>query len=175
MTHTLFLTLFSYLLLSGLDAMAQQSREMQPLEIHDFECLQSLECIQSSQSLKRKGWSFIFDDTVDEFAPELTARMEGENISFLATYDKQGNMIKSKYERVNMALPRCLLTYLTQDNYQGWKIAGSEMQMKDFDPASVKYTVRLENETSMKSEAFDAEFINELHLKHEGLAQYCPH
>ena len=172
--QTLPLIIFSLFFFSALDSHAQQAREMQPLEVHDFECLRSLDCVQSSQSLRSKGWSFIFDDTVDEFAPELTARMEGENISFLAIYDKQGNMIKSKYERVDMALPRCLLAYLTQDNYKGWKIAGSEMVMQDFDPASVRYKVMLENSTSEKSEVFDSEFINELHLKHEGLAKYCP-
>jgi len=164
---------FFFLLFGVLEANAQQLREMQPLEVHDFHCLQWLECVENSQSLKDKGWSFIFDETVDEFAQELTASMKGENVSFFAIYDKEGFLIRSDYKRKNVALPKCLLSYLTEGKYKEWRITGSEMEMKDFDPDLVKYKVVLENHTSTTSEVFDAEFINDLHVKHEGLAKYC--
>lgn len=170
-TKPLLLPLFSFLLFCVLDAHTQQVREMQPLEKHDFECLQSLDCVQSSQSLKSKGWLFIFDETVDEFAPELTARMEGENISLLSIYDNEGNMIKSKYKRRNVALPTSLLRYLTEGNYEEWKITGSEMVMNDFDPSSARYLVMLEKNSSVISEVFDSEFINGLHLKYQSLVK----
>lgn len=165
--------LFNLLVFGALDGIAQQLREMQPLDPHDFECLQSLECVQDSKSLESKGWSFIFDETVDEYARELTARMKGENISFFAIYDKQGHLIRSNYKRQNIALPKCLLAYLTEGNYKDWQVIGSEMKMKDFDPSSVTYKVVLKNKTSDTSEVFDFDFINDLHLKYEGLAELC--
>jgi hypothetical protein len=154
------------------DSNAQQVREMQPLEALDFECLQSLECVQSSQSLKSKGWSFIFDETVDEYARELTAIMKSENIFFFAIYDHEGYVIRSDYKRNNSALPLCLLAYLAEGDYKGWQITGSELEIRDFDPATVKYKVILENKTSAKSEVYDYDFIESLHLKHEDLAQH---
>lgn len=172
-TQILFSIIFFFLLISALDSKAQQVREMHPLDVQDFKCLQSLECVQNSQSLKSKGWVFIFDETVDEFARELTARMKGENVSFFALYDKQGHLIRSTYKQRNVALPKCLLSYLTEGNYEEWQITGSEMVLKDFDPTSIKYKVMLENHTSATSEVYDFEFINDLHLKYEGLATYC--
>lgn len=170
--QTLLFIAIPFVLIGALDANAQQVREMQSPELHDFECMKSLECIQDSQSLKGKGWSFIFDETVDEFAGELTARMKGDNISLMATYDKEGQLIASRYKRIDVALPNCLLAYLTESQYEGWQIIGSEMVIKDFDPATSQYTVFLENATSVRSEKFDYEFVNDLHLKHEGLAKH---
>lgn len=172
-TRILLPILFVSIFFGALELHAQQAREMYPLEIDDYECLKSLECIQSSQSLKRKGWSFIFDETVDEYARELTARMKGKNVSFLAKYDKEGFMIGSKYKLNNIALPTCLLTYLVEGKYKGWQITASEMVMDDFDPASVRYKVLLKNDTSLRSEVFDSEFIGDLHLKFDGHAKHC--
>jgi len=172
-TQIILLSTCSFLLFSTLDSQAQQVREMYPLEIHDFECLQSLQCAQSSQSLKNKGWTFIFDETVDEFTRELTARMKGENISFLAKYDKQGEVIRSTYKQNNAALPTCLLEYLSEGNYEEWQITGSEMVMRDFDATSITYKVKMKNKTTVASEEFDFEFINDLHQKYEGLAKLC--
>lgn len=172
-TQILLLVIFTFLVLGALDSKAQQLREMQPLEVQDFKCLQSLECVQSSQNLKSKGWFFIFDETVDEYARELTARMKGENVSFFALYDKEGHLIRSTYKQRNVALPKCLLSYLTEGNYEEWQITGSEMVLKDFDPATIKYKVMLENHTSATSEVYDFEFINDLHLKYQDLATFC--
>lgn len=172
-TQVLLSVIFTFLILGALDSKAQQVREMHPLDVQDFKCLQSLECVQNSQSLKNKGWLFIYDETVDEFARELTARMKGETLSFFALYDKQGHLIRSNYKRNNVALPKCLLSYLTEGNYKGWQITGSEMVLKDFDPTSIKYKVMLENHTSATSEVYDFEFINDLHLKYEGMATFC--
>lgn len=89
-TQILPLFLISFLLLYVLDSNAQQTREMRPLDNYDFECLQSLECVQNSRSLKEKGWTFIFDETEDEFAQEFRASMKGEHISFLPSMIKKG-------------------------------------------------------------------------------------
>jgi hypothetical protein len=171
-TQILGSTIISILLFGALDSNAQQVREMQPLEAHDFECLQSLECVQSSQSLKSKGWVFIFDETVDDLARELTAKMKSKHISFFATYDELGDVLRSKYKRENVALPRCLLKHLAEGTYKGWEITRSEMMVKNLDPTSIKYKVKLKNNTSTKSEVFDFKFINDLHLKHGGLGKY---
>lgn len=173
-TYIISLFIFLYLHFGVLDAHAQQFRELQPLDVHNFECLKSLECAQNSQSLKSKGWSFVFDETVDEFAPELTAQMKGENISFFAIYDSKGYLIRSTYKREDVALPNRLLAYLTAGDYKGWQITRTEMVVKDFDPATVNYKVMLKNNTLAKSEVFDSKFINDLHLKNEGLVKQLP-
>lgn len=165
--------LFALFMLSTFDSNAQQPREMYPLEVHDFECLRSLDCVQNSQSLKSKGWSFIFDETVDDFAKELTAQMKGENIYLYAIYDKEGKLIKSTYKRKDAALPKCLLTHHTEDNYNGWRITGSEMVVRDFDPSTIKYKVMLESETSARSEIYDFDLISDLHSSYEGMAELC--
>lgn len=171
--RSLISTLFAFLILGTFDSNAQQLREMQALEAHDFECLRSLDCVQNSQSLKSKGWAFIFDETVDEFAKELTARMKGENIYFLAIYDKEGKLIKSTYRRKDVALPGCLLTFHTEDKHEGWRITGSEMVVRDFDPSTIKYKVKLESETSARSEEYDFDFISNLHSSYESEAELC--
>jgi len=169
-TQILLSTIFSLLLFGPLNTNAQQMREMKPLKVQDFKCLQSLECVQSSQHLKSKGWTFVFDDTVDKFARELTARMKGEHVYFHAIYDEKGNLIRSNYKLENAALPSCLLKHLAEGTYKGWQIAGSRLVVKNFDPASLKYKVILKNKASTKSVVYDNEFINDLHLKYEGLA-----
>lgn len=173
-TYFISLFIFSCLLIDASDAQGQQLREMQSLDAHDFECLKSLDCAQNSESLDSKGWAFISDETVDEVPRELTARMEGENIFFFAIYDKQGYLIRSTYKREDIALPNRLLAHLAEGDYKGWKITASEMVMKDFDPATITYKVMLENKTSAKSEVFDTDFINGLHLKSEGLVKQLP-
>ncbi|PWN06513.1 hypothetical protein [Rhodohalobacter mucosus] len=165
--------LVAFLMLGTIDLHAQELREMQPLEADDFECLQSLDCIQNSQSLKSKGWSFIFDETVDAFANERTAYMKGENIYFFAMYDKKGNLIRSTYRRKDVALPRCLHRYHAETADEGSRIAGSEMTMKDFDPSTIKYKVMLESGTSSRSEVYDSDFISDVHREYEGVAELC--
>ena len=171
-TQALFLIIIPYLLLGALDSKAQQTREMQSLEDHDFQCLKSLQCAQNSRSLQEKGWAFVFDETVDESARELTARMKGEDIYFYAVYDEEGDVIRSIYKQTDVALPNCLLANLTEGSYRGWQITGSEMVMKDFETSSVKYKVKLQNKTSATSEIFDFDYLNNLHLKHEVLAKH---
>jgi len=171
-TQILLSTIFPLLLLGTLDSKAQQMREMKPLDVQDFKCLQSLECVQSSQSLKSKGWTLVFDDTVDQFARELTARMKSEHVSFHAIYDELGNLIRSNYKLENAALPACLLKHLAEGDYKGWQIESSRLAVKNFDPASVKYKVMLKNKASTKSEVYDFAFINDLHLKYDGLAKH---
>jgi hypothetical protein len=172
-TQAIILTLVAFLMLGAYDSDAQQLREMQPLEDQDFECLKSLDCVQESQSLKSKGWSFIFDETVDAFANELTAHMKGENIYFFAVYDKEGNLVRSTYRRVDVALPKCLHRYHAENGNAGWRITGSEMTMKDFDPSTIKYKVMLESESSARSEVYDSDFISDVHMRYEGVAELC--
>jgi hypothetical protein len=157
----------------SVDSYSQQTRELLPLDNQDFKCLQSIECIENSQSLKQKGWSFIYDKTVDEFTRELTAIMKGENIYFFAIYDIEGSLIRSTYKRKNVPLPSCLLTYFSQGNYKEWQITGSEMVIRDFDPATINYKVELKNKKSSTSEKYDFDFISGLHLKYEKLARHC--
>jgi len=166
-------TLVAFLMLGTIDSNAQELREMQPLESADFECLQSLDCIQNSQSLESKGWSFTFDETVDAFANERTAYMKGENIYFFAMYDKKGNLIRSTYRRKNVALPKCLHRYHAETANEGSRIAGSEMTMKNFDPSTIKYKVVMESETSVRSKVYDVDFISDLHRTYEGVAEIC--
>jgi hypothetical protein len=109
---------------------------------------------------------------VDEYARELTARMKGENVSFFALYDKQGEVIRSDYQRKNVALPTCLLAYLIEGEYQDWQITDSEMEMKDFDPKTIQYHVLLENGRSKKTAVFDFEFISKLHARHQDLVRH---
>ena len=170
-TRILLSIIFSFLLFGALESKAQQTREMRPLGDNDLECLKSLVCAQNSHSLKSKGWSFIFDETVDEFAREFRASMKGKNVSLFALYDKEGFLIRSDYKRKNVALPKCLLSYLTESKYKDWQITGSEMKMKDFDPASVRYKVKLENKVVIVHEEYDYEFINDLNLRYEGLTK----
>ena len=159
------------LLLSSIQISAQHTRELRPLEASDFKCLQSLECIRGSESLKVKGWSFVFDDTVEKFAQELTAKMEGENISFFAVYDKEGDLIKSVYTRKNVALPANLLSYLAENNDKGWKLAGTEMIMNNFDESTIVYNVELENHTISESRNYDLAYINDIILDKKELAE----
>lgn len=161
------LFIFPLLLICTLKSIAQQTREIHPLDDNDFECLKSLECAQNNQSLKKKGWAFVFDESVDKFAQEFRARMKGKNISFFALYDKQGYLIRSEYKRKNVALPSFLLTYLFQDNYKEWQLTGTELVMKDFDPATIKYKVVLENTSSIISKVYDFKFITGLDSKYE--------
>ena len=170
--QVLLLIVFFFLSIGVIDSNAQQFREMQPLEAHDFECLQSLQCVENSESLKNKGWAFVFDDTVDEFSKELTAKMKGSGLSFFAKYDELGNLIRSKYKRKNVALPPCLLKHLVEGSYKGWQITSSEMVIRDFDTTSIRYKVLLKNKRATKSEIYDVEFINGLHLGYEGLAKH---
>lgn len=169
-TQIIISVIFTFLVF---DSNAQEVREMQPLSIQDFKCLQSLECAQNSQSLKSKGWVFVFDETVDEYTRELTAKMKGEKVYFFAIYDEQGIVIRSKYKLENTALPSCILRYLAENNDMGWRIAGTKMEVKDFEPFSIKYIVMLENGTSNKSEVYNFEFINDLHFKYKELAESC--
>jgi hypothetical protein len=149
---------------------AQQMRELRPLSAQDFKCLQSLECIQNSESLKAKGWSFVFDNTVEKFAQELTAKMEGKNISFFAVYDKQGKLIESEYKRFNIALPSELLSYLAENNNDKWLLTGSEMIMQNFDESTIYYNVTLEKQSQIRSESYDMAFINTIDVEAENYA-----
>lgn len=141
---------------------AQETRILQPLDTQDFKCLKTLACIQSSESLKEKGWSFIFDDTVEKFAQELTASMEGENVSFFAIYNKEGHLVRSVYQRKNMSLPHALLVYLIENNPEGVTLTGTAMTMHNFDESTITYEAVLQNGTSTESKNFDIAFIEEL-------------
>lgn len=170
-TQCLFSIIFFSLLLGALESKAQQTRVMRPLDDNDFECLKSLECVQNSPSLKEKGWKFVFDESVDDFTQEFRARMKGKDISFFALYDKQGYLIRSEYKRKDVALPTSLLTHLLQSNNKGLKLTGTELVMKDFDPATIKYKVIMENKTSKVSEEYDIYFITDLDSKYERLTK----
>lgn len=160
-----------FILISTAQLFAQNTaRELRPLDAEDFKCLQSLECIKSSENLKAKGWSFIFDDTVQKFAQELTARMEGKNISFYAVYDKKGNLIRSEYKRKNIALPASLLAYLAENELTHAQLTGTEMVMKNFDASTISYKVMLESKSSVESKNFDIAFIDNIRMNSEGLA-----
>ena len=165
--------LIAILWIGTVNLQAQELREMQPLESADFECLQSLDCIQNSRSLESKGWSFVFDETVDDLAGELTARMNGENIYFFAVYDEDGSLIRSTYRRIDAALPQCLHRYHAENGNQGWRITGSEMTIRNFDLSTIKYKVTLESESSSRSEVYDSDFISDVHRMYEGMAELC--
>lgn len=168
---TILSTVILLLLLPAVQLSAQSNREMRPLDAHDFKCLQSLECIQSSESLKAKGWSFIFDDSVEKFAQELTATMEGKNISFFAIYDKDGILIESVYKRKNIALPALLLAHLAETEMENSRLTSTEMVMKNFDASTISYNVVLERNSSLESKTFDMAFINSIHLNTNNFAE----
>ncbi len=155
------------------EAKTQQLREMQSLAQQDFECLQSLDCAQTNPILEEKGWTFVFDETVDDFAKELTASMKSEQVNLNAIYDRHGNLIRARYKRYNVSLPKCLLIHFSLDQYEEWKIAESELWIKDFDPVSARYKVKLINNTAETYEEFDYDMIAELHDKYEGPIKLC--
>lgn len=164
---TLSLTLL-LLLLSAIQINAQNNRTLLPLDAQDFKCMKTLDCVQSSESLKDKGWSYIFDDSVEKFAQELTAMMEGENVSFFAVYDKEGYLIKSVYKRKNMSLPPSLLVYLVENNPEGLKLTGTSMTMHNFDESTITYEVVLQNGFATESKNYDIAYIEEL-TEYQGL------
>ncbi|TVQ68093.1 MAG: hypothetical protein EA360_00680 [Balneolaceae bacterium] len=141
---------------------AQDTRTLLPLDAKDFQCLKSVDCIKNSESLKEKGWSFIFDDTVENFPQELTAKMDGENVSFFAIYNKEGDLIRSEYKRKNMSLPTSLFAYLADNSQDGWILTGTQMVMYNFDESTVTYEVFLQNGSSSESMNFDIAFIEAL-------------
>ncbi len=156
------------LFLSANQLYSQETRTLQPLDTQDFECLKTLDCIQSSERLKEKGWSFILDDTVEKFAQELTAKMEGENVSFFAIYNKEGHLVRSVYKRKNISLPPSLLVYLAENNPEGLTLTGTTMTMHNFDESTITYDVVLQNGTSVESKNYDIAFVEEL-SKYQGL------
>ncbi len=156
---------FIILLFSISQLHAQSARTLLPLDTHDFKCLKSVECIKNSESLKEKGWSFIFDDSVEKFAQELTAKMNGENVSFYAVYNKEGDLIRSEYKRKNLALPPTLLAYLAENNQEGWILTGTQMVMHNFDESTINYEVIIQNGSSTESINYDLAFIEGLFTK----------
>lgn len=172
---TIRLTIASLSLLCVMvfEAKSQQLREMQPLAHQDFECLQSLDCAQTNPILQNKGWTYVLDETVDVFTQELTASMKSEQVNFNAIYDRQGNLIRARYKRNNVSLPRCLLIHLSLDQYEEWHIAESELLIKDFNPVSARYKVKLINNTAETFEEFDYDMIAEFHDKYEGPIKLC--
>jgi len=164
--------IFSSSCIFFINVKAQELRKLEPLDKGDFKCLQSIQCIQNSSTLKAKGWKFIFDRTVEKFPQELTARMKGENISFFAIYDKKGNLIKSKYKRTDVPLPPSFLVYLTQQKYKGWQIAATEFTMENFDTSLVTYRVLLKREKSKLTKEYDQEFVNKIDRKFKSIAEH---
>ena len=166
-TCTLLITVITY------DANSQQLREMKPLEHHDFECLQSLDCAQNSPSLSDKGWAFFFDRTVEPLTRELSASMKSDGVRLDAKYDQEGNLIRARYKRHNVALPKCLLIHLSMDQFSDWQIMESEFIIKDFNPSTAQYKVKLVNDTTVSFEKFNYQKIAELHEKYEGPVEIC--
>jgi len=145
-----------YLIIAVLPVNAQQTeRVLLPLSEEDYECLQKINCITESLTLKEKGWAFAFDNSVDKFTRELTASMKGTNIDFNATYDKDGNLIHATYKRQNFALPANLLAHLARPEFNGWRMAGNEMIVNNFKEEQTKYRVFMENGTSKMTLRFD--------------------
>jgi hypothetical protein len=172
---TYFFIIMCTLLLSmmSFDAKSQHLRELKPLAHHDFECLQSLDCAQNSTSLTDKGWAFIPDHTVEPLTREFTASMKSDDVRLQAKYDQEGNLIRARYTRYNVALPKCLLIHLSLDHYSEWQISESEFIIKDFNPSTAQYKVKLINENAETLEEFDYQMITELHERYEGQAEFC--
>jgi hypothetical protein len=172
-TFRLIITSLLVLYMMVIEVKSQQLREMQPLAEQDFECLKSLDCAHTNPILENKGWTFIFDETVGVYTQELTASMKSEQVNLNAIYDRHGNLIRARYKRNNVSLPKCLLIYLSLDQYEQWQIAESEFLIKDFDTVSTRYKVKLINNTAETYEEFDYEMIAELHDKYEGPVKLC--
>lgn len=166
-TSTLLLSVISF------EAKSQQLRELKPLEHQDFKCLQSLDCAQNSPSLTDKGWAFILDHTVEPLTREFTASMKSDGVRLHAKYDQEGNLIRARYKRQNVALPKCLLIHLSLDHFSEWQITESEFIIKDFNPSTALYKVKLRNDAAETLEEFDYRMIAELHEKYEGPAEFC--
>lgn len=173
MTLRIIIISILILFISTFEARTQEVRELRSLDLQDFECLKSLDCAQNSPILKNKGWAFVFEEPVAPFAREFTASMKGEDVHFHARYNQQGDLLSARYKRNNVKLPKCLLIHLTEDADEHWQIAESELDMKNFDPALIRYRVKLQNHTTETYEEYDYEKIRELHNRYEGSSELC--
>jgi len=169
-----FITISSLLLFVFIfEAKTQPMRDLQPLKLQDFECMKSLECAQNSQNLHNKGWAFVFTEPPAPYTREFTASMKSEDVNLNAKYNQRGDLIRARYKRNNAALPKCLMIHLTEDSDEDWQIKESELVMKNFDPASVRYRVKLQNQTTEILEEFDYDEIRNLHENYEGSEKLC--
>lgn len=152
--------------------LAQQSeRQIVPLSEEDYECLQQLSCVVESKELREKGWVVTFDETIADYPQERTAQLKGDNIALTARYDKEGNLLRGKYERQNVALPRDLLAHLAGEDFSGWEMTGNNMTVRDFNAASTVYNIILESEDGEKTVTFThSDIMNMKKRKAGGLA-----
>jgi len=140
----------------------QQDRPLTPLSTDNFECMQHVHCLTESEALKDKGWVFVFDNSVEKSIQELTASMNGENISLQATYNKDGALINATYKLQNFILPSTLLVHLTGPEFDGWRMAGNEMVVNNFMAEQTEYRVFMENGTKSKTLSFHPAEIKDL-------------
>lgn len=139
------------LVFTAANLLAQQNdRVLLPLDDEDFKCFQTIKCVTDSESLKEKGWAFIFDDSVENYLQELSIAMKGVNVELSATYNKKGELLRATYKRQNLALPAALLSHIAIDEFDGWNMTGNEMIMKNFEENKTNYTVELQNNSSTK-------------------------
>lgn len=143
-------------LLAALPLFAQQTdRPLIPLSTDNFECMQNVHCLTESEALKDKGWVFVFDNSVEKTTRELTAAMNGNNISLNARYNKDGELINATYKLQNFILPSALLTHLAGTEFEGWRMTGNEMVVNNFMTEQTEYLVYMENGTKSKTLSFD--------------------
>lgn len=135
--------------------------QMRPLVEEDYPCLQQLNCLVNSEELQEKGWIVKFDDTITPSPQARTARMKGDRLAIIASYDINGKLLKGTYKLQNATLPINLLAHLAGDSFEGWEMTGNEITVFDFDVASTKYNIILENETEKKTVSFSyADVLN---------------
>ena len=149
----LILTIF-ILLPTSLLFSQQNDRPLLPLSDEDFACFQTVDCVLSSDELKKKGWNFTIDGTVENHPQELTFNMKGENVFLNAAYSKEGNLIRAKYQLFDRAVPTAILNKLGESDYQEWTVVANTLTVRNFESATAEFALKLQKGESSETMQF---------------------
>ncbi len=111
----------------------------------DYPYLRNLECLKNKEFLKSRGFTSSFKNMKSKNNTHFVLTGSGHKLDMTATYDGDGNLVKSLLTMHDIRIPRAIQQYIYSGKFEGWTMSGNEKIVTDFDPYQTEYKIKMTN------------------------------
>lgn len=112
----------------------------------DYPYLKNLDCIKNGYFTHQRKLGLKLRNMNRNDHSFFVLNGDGKNLNIVAKYDQTGNLIEGTLVQKDIPIPQSILRFIySDDEFDGWKMTGNEIQVKDFDPYQTEYKVSLSN------------------------------
>ncbi len=104
----------------------------------------------------KRYYNIVYDESAQTptlRSYQIQGSSKGGNL--MATYDKDGKLIRAKYVTKNTRLPKHITEHLVMDEYKDWTMVSNKVTVRNFDPESTEYQVKMKNGKQTQTLHFD--------------------